>query len=330
MISQKGNTGATGAKGVSMRLKGAWAASTAYVNDANYIDAVTYGGSLYLCKTSHTSGASWASTNWTLAASKGDKGATGEKGATGAQGPTGEKGATGPQGPTGEKGATGPQGPTGAKGVSVRLKGAWAASTAYVNDSSYLDMVTYGGSTYACKTSHTSGTAWDATNWTLVAQKGDRGATGVSMRVLGDWGVSTDYVNDASYIDVVTYDGSTYACKTSHTSGTKFVESNWTLLAHKGATGPGSMIRSETFTIRTTDWKPADQNNWYVFTIEASLFTVNSIAIMAIHNIKNDKAMANAYNKIVSSRTRSGGIDIYATEALTVDVDITLAVWVAV
>ena len=296
MIAQKGNTGATGAKGVSIRLNGAWAASTAYVNDSSYIDAVTYGGSLYLCKTSHISGTSWSSTNWTLAASKGDTGAKGDKGDTGATGATGvsmrAKGAWAAstayvnnssyidivtyngsayacktshtsgtswsstnwtllvsKGDTGAKGDKGDTGATGAKGVSVRLKGAWAASTAYVNDSSYIDAVTYGGSLYLCKTSHTSSTAWSSTNWTLAASKGDTGAKGdkgdtgatgakgVSMRLKGAWAASTAYVNDSSYIDMVTYNGSTYACKTSHTSGTSWSDTNWTQVAAKGNTG---------------------------------------------------------------------------------------------
>ena len=87
--SQMGPTGAKGATGVGFRSMGAWKASTAYVNNASYIDVVTYGGSTYACKTSHTSGTAWASTNWTLLASKGDKGDTGAKGEKGA---TGDKG----------------------------------------------------------------------------------------------------------------------------------------------------------------------------------------------------------------------------------------------
>ena len=159
--SQMGPTGAKGATGVGFRSMGAWKASTAYVNNASYIDVVTYGGSTYACKTSHTSGTAWASTNWTLLASKGDKGDTGAKG---------------------EKGATGD------KGTSLRLQGAWKSSTAYVNDANYVDVVTYGGSTYACTASHTSATSWDSSKWTLLAQKGntgDKGATGVSMRLKG-------------------------------------------------------------------------------------------------------------------------------------------------
>ena len=60
------------------------------------------------------------------------------------------------------------------------MKGAWAASTAYVNDNQYIDVVTKDGSSYACKTSHTSSTSWDESKWTLIAQKGATGATGAA------------------------------------------------------------------------------------------------------------------------------------------------------
>ena len=95
----------------------------------------------------------------------------------GAKGDTGAKGATGAQGPQGIQGATGA---TGAKGVSMRLLGAWSSTTAYVNNSSYIDVVTSGGSTYACKTSNTNQAVTNTTYWTLIASKGDKGNTGAT------------------------------------------------------------------------------------------------------------------------------------------------------
>lgn len=97
---------------------------------------------------------------------------TGPKGATGAQGP---QGIQGPKGETGERGATGA---AGAKGVSMRLLGAWSNSTAYVNNSVYIDIVTYSGNTYACKTSNTGQTPTNTDYWTLIAQKGATGSQG--------------------------------------------------------------------------------------------------------------------------------------------------------
>ena len=58
------------------------------------------------------------------------------------------------------------------------MKGAWTAKTAYVNDGHYIDVVTRDGSTYACKTSHTSGDTWEENKWMMLAQKGAQGAKG--------------------------------------------------------------------------------------------------------------------------------------------------------
>lgn len=201
----EGPKGDTGATGTSLRMKEAWKANTAYVNNAQYIDIVTQGGNTYSCKASHTSGTSFDSTKWVMIAQKGATGATGlqgpkgDTGAVGPQGPKGDSGATGPQGPKGDTGATGiqglkgdtgaagPQGPkgdtgakgaTGATGTSLRMKGEWAASTAYVNNAQYVDIVTYGGNTYACKTSHTAASTFNSANWNLMAQKGAKGDTG--------------------------------------------------------------------------------------------------------------------------------------------------------
>ena len=106
---------------------------------------------------------------------KGDTGATGAKGATGATGPTGPKGDTGAQGPQGVKGDTGAKGNTG---TSMRFKGAWSSTTAYVADANYVDIVTSGGNTYRCKSSHTNQAVTNTTYWELIAQKGANGATG--------------------------------------------------------------------------------------------------------------------------------------------------------
>lgn len=102
----------------------------------------------------------------------------GQRGDTGARG---EKGDTGAVGPKGDTGAAGPKGDTGAKGVSLRVKGDWGSGIAYVNDSAYIDVVSYSGSSYACIKSHTSSSTilpTNATYWKCLARKGDTGATG--------------------------------------------------------------------------------------------------------------------------------------------------------
>lgn len=138
------------------------------------------------------------------------------------------------------------QGPQGPKGTSMRMKGAWTASIAYVNNADYIDIVTKDGNTYACATSHTSTSTFETAKWIMIAQKGATGAAGpqgaqgpkgISMRIKGAWAASTAYVNDTNYIDIVTKDGNTYACATSHTSASTFETAKWTMIAQKGATG---------------------------------------------------------------------------------------------
>lgn len=72
------------------------------------------------------------------------------------------------------------EGPKGETGTSMRMKGSWEAGTAYVNNTQYIDIVTWGGNTYACKTGHTSGASFDAAKWTLTAQKGATGTAGAT------------------------------------------------------------------------------------------------------------------------------------------------------
>lgn len=112
---------AQGPKGISMRVKGAWAASTAYVNDSSYIDIVTKDGSTYACKESHTSSSAFETAKWTMIAQKGATGPQGPQGTAGAKGETGPQGPAGPQGIAGARGATGPQGPAGKDGDNIKF-----------------------------------------------------------------------------------------------------------------------------------------------------------------------------------------------------------------
>ena len=64
----------------------------------------------------------------------------------------------------------------GTNGASLVNKGNWAASTKYnVLDCVY---VAANKTSYVCKTAHTSGTSFSATNWTVLAAQGNTGATG--------------------------------------------------------------------------------------------------------------------------------------------------------
>ena len=338
----QGEQGIQGIQGISLRMKGAWAAETSYVNNTSYIDLVTHEGQTYACLEDHTSSADFATDNakWILIAQKGADGAQGEQGPAGQDGKSAYEIAVENGDMSGSeeawleslKGEKGDTGNTGATGTSMRMKGSWAAETDYVNDAQYVDIVVNGGATYACTTSHHSSAEFttDAANWIMIAAKGDigaqgikgdkgdkgdafsiakiyasvaemnegfatddvpqggfvlintgnvedadnaklyvkdaeayvyltdlsgsagiqgppgedgaagaTGATGTSMRMKGAWATGTSYVNDASYIDLVTYNGNTYAAVDSHMAGASFEDdtAHWNLIAAAGAAG---------------------------------------------------------------------------------------------
>ncbi|MGY3117914.1 hypothetical protein ACVWXQ_001851 [Bradyrhizobium sp. S3.14.4] len=59
---------------------------------------------------------------------------------------------------------------------AFQLKGAWSGATAYTAG----DVVTLGGSSYACVLDHTNHTPPNVTYWQLLAAKGDTGSTGAT------------------------------------------------------------------------------------------------------------------------------------------------------
>lgn len=127
------------------------------------------------------------------------RGNTGATGATGNTGATGATGATGPAntlsigtvsgGVSASANITGTAPnqtlnltlPKGDPGPSFRLRGSWDSGLQYVNNDSYIDIVSYGGSSYSCVQTHTNQTPPIGTSnsyWQLSAQKGDTGSTG--------------------------------------------------------------------------------------------------------------------------------------------------------
>ncbi len=69
--------------------------------------------------------------------------------------------------------------PRGNQGISFRMREAWAPETDYVNDSAYIDIVSYNGSAFGCLTSHQSSelvTPANTAYWQCLAQKGDTGS----------------------------------------------------------------------------------------------------------------------------------------------------------
>lgn len=155
----------------------------------------------------------------------------------------GEQGIQGIQGEKGNKGDKGNTGDTGDKGVSLRIRGVWNTETEYKNDSSYIDVIEYSGSSYSCKVTHTNQEPPNATYWDLVAHKGDtgeKGEKGISFRHKGEWNSSTEYVKNSKYIDVVLSNGSSYSCKSTHTGQEPPNNTYWALVAHKGLDGTGT------------------------------------------------------------------------------------------
>ena len=105
---------------------------------------------------------------------KGEQGVQGIPGPQGPTGPTGETGApgypgpVGPPGETGPAGIPGPPGQQGVKGKGFNLVGAWNSTSTYNNNTTVIDVVTYNGHTYGCKTTNTNVYPTDTTYWTQL------------------------------------------------------------------------------------------------------------------------------------------------------------------
>ena len=155
---------------------------------------------------------------------------------------------------TGATGGTGGTGGTGAVGTSYRAKGAWANAIAYVNNATYIDIITSNGSTFYCKVSHTSlnGTnnpsaavpPIDNTWWGVSAMQGVQGPIGAGYTNKGAWLIGTAYTKTTSNIDTVNCEGSLYACVVSATGQNPIGNPTyWTLLVSKGSDGTNTMKR---------------------------------------------------------------------------------------
>lgn len=125
-------------------------------------------------------GATGATGERGLTGIKGDRGDTGLTGATGQTGLKGERGLEGADGIQGDRGLQGPQGTiglqgiSGVKGDSIRWRGAWNLSTAYL----VSDGIFYNGSSYVAVVANTntlpgvSAMPGVSANWMLLAQQG--------------------------------------------------------------------------------------------------------------------------------------------------------------
>ena len=118
---------------------------------------------------------------------------------------------------------------------------AWNSSTAYLP----FDVVTLAGTSYVCILANTNQTPPNATYWTVLASKGDTGATGSTGPAA--WSVPAAWVTGHAYVagppaSVVTQGGESYVCLVAHTSGTfatDLAASKWIKVTQKGTDGTG-------------------------------------------------------------------------------------------
>ena len=102
------------------------------------------------------------------------------------------KGEKGDKSDKGEKGDPGEDGADGKNAANFRPRGEWAASTEYVNNDLYIDIVSNNGSSYLCVNSHISGDTFEMTNWMVLAEKGATGGDTPTIEIgeNGNWWIN--------------------------------------------------------------------------------------------------------------------------------------------
>lgn len=187
------------------------------------------------------------STEWTNPPIKfvedGATGATGEQGATGATGATGlQKAIIYLYSRTTTTTPTAGQTYTFATGQLSSVPSGWSQDIPSGSNPCYISTaIAIGYEATATIASWSTPTKWVENGG--KGETGDTGLTGVSMRNRGEWTTGQSYTKGTTggtYIDVVTLDGNTYMCNTSHTSSNANKPPNatyWVLAAQEGATG---------------------------------------------------------------------------------------------
>lgn len=182
-------TGPTGAKGVSMRMKGDWNKDTAYYSNADYLDIVHYAGTSYYCKltieTSDNQDPLTDTTHWGVFVEQGTSFRM--RGEWNTDTPyyvdddhidvvtyQGDayycKLSITTTGNTSPLLDTTHWGIYTEKGVSFRAKGQWQSGTQYYNNNDYIDVVEYGGKAYYCilSISGTTNPFIDTAHWAVL------------------------------------------------------------------------------------------------------------------------------------------------------------------
>lgn len=162
-------------------------------------------------------------------------------------GPQGSQGPAGSNGTTPVKGIDyfdGTNGTNGIDGKPINPLGDYDNAYAY----SKLDAVRYNGSGYVCKTSSTGHLPTDTLYWNPLVSKGDTGADGTVIQLLGTYSASTTY----QVGNVVKYNGASFICKLANTVGVTPVEgANWQNMCEKGDTGLSGLTARGNFNAAT-------------------------------------------------------------------------------
>ena len=128
-------------------------------------------------------------------------------------------------------GGIGPAGPAGAPGTGFNWRGAWDASTAYMEN----DIVEDEGSAWIATAASTNSQPSGASMvWDLYAQKGETGAAGTVFRWRGAWNNAVAYAIN----DLVRNDGSAWVAVAANTgSEPTSSNTNWNAFAEGGSDG---------------------------------------------------------------------------------------------
>lgn len=128
-------------------------------------------------------------------------------------------------------------------GTRVGYKGVWQSGNTYYYNEREIDIVSYNDLVYMCISDNNTSNPEETvgSSWLLLAPKPADGKDGIDaaqLKFQGTWNADTNYHNNAEQIDIVAYNGSSYAAladslaKRPDVSGTY-----WILLAQKGDKG---------------------------------------------------------------------------------------------
>ena len=142
----------------------------------------------------------------------------------------------------GDKGDTGDTGDTGAAGADAPyLQYQFSADSAswhpsFTSGDKYIRFSTDGGTSWGDAILF-QGPQGETGDTGPQGPQGTQGVQGISIRNMGAWNSSTEYVNDSEYIDIVEHEGSGYLCRQTAANQEPPSASYWDLIVSKGETG---------------------------------------------------------------------------------------------